>query len=98
MTVTVEFFRKGRIAHTRNFEIDDISEFLDRLNSRFCEYHLIANEIDVCGEESDLYDQFMHQSTWYAYTGRIVYIKNLYAAYWCNEYADTENNNNTILV
>ena len=63
MTVTVEFVRLGRIAHTRNFEIDDISELLDRLNSRFCEYHLIANEIDVCGEESDLYDQFMNQGT-----------------------------------
>ena len=95
MTVTVEFFRKGRIAHTRDFEIDDIAELLCRLHN-FCEYHLIANEIDVCGEESDLYDQFMHQGTWYAYTGRIVYIKNPYAAYWCNEYTDAENN--TVLV
>ena len=96
MTVTVEFYKKGRIAHTRNFEIDDISELLCRLHN-FCEYHLIANEIDVCEceEESVLFDQYIN-GTWYAYTGRIVYVKNPYATHWYNEYADE--NGDTILV
>lgn len=91
MTVIVNFLRKGRTVHTRDFEIKDVDLFIIRLNSQFDEYELMCNEEDITDTESAHYDK-CENSYWYTYTGRMGYVKTIYGARWWYEYEDEDGN------
>lgn len=91
MKVAVEFIRRGRTMHTREFEIKDIDLFILRLNSQFGEYILYVDEADIADVNSDHYDRCMH-GTWYTYTGRMVYHRSVYGGDWWYEYEDENGN------
>lgn len=91
MKATVEFIRRGRTVHTREFEIKNVDLFIKRLNSQFVQYRLLVDEIDICDTESTHYDRCMH-SQWYRYTGRMMYARSIYGGGWWCEYVDSDGN------
>ena len=95
MKVTVEFIRRGRTVHTKEFEIKSVDLFIKRLNSQFGEYILYVDEVDIADVNSDHYDRCIH-GAWYTYTGRMVYCRSVYGGEWRYEYED-ENGNATYL-
>ena len=91
MKVTVEFIRRGRTVHTREFEVKSVDLFIKRLNSQFGEYRLLVDEIDICGTESTQYD-LCRNGKWYRYTGRMMYHRSVYGGGWWYEYTDSDDN------
>lgn len=91
MKVTVNFIRRGRTAHTREFEIKDVDLFIIRLNSQFDDYELMCNEEDITDMESSHYDK-CENGYWHTYTGRMGYVKTPYGGRWWYEYTDDEGN------
>ena len=91
MKVMVNFLRKGRISHVREFEVKDVDLFIIRLNSQFDEYELMCNEADITDTESSHYDK-CENGYWLSYTGRMGYVKTIYGGRWWYEYADEDGN------
>ena len=91
MKVAVEFIRRGRTMHTREFDVKSVDLFIKRLNSQFGEYRLLVDEIDICGTESTQYD-LCRNGKWYRYTGRMMYARSIYGGGWWYEYVDSDGN------
>jgi hypothetical protein len=91
MKVMVEFIRRGRTVHTREFEVKSVDLFIKRLDSQFIQYRLLVDEIDICGMESTDYDKCIH-GQWYRYTGRMIYTRSIYGSGWWYEYVDSDGN------